>query len=82
MQILTHVLKLYSVILQFLGIFDMARVISNSLRAFILPGLTKFQEKKIISRFKFDDLNLELAEAIEILKATAQRFGKSEIAPF
>ena len=82
MQILTHVLKLYSVILQFLGIFDLARVICNSLRAFILPGLTKFQENKIIPRFKFDDLNLELAEAIKILKATAQRFGKSEIAAF
>ena len=32
--------------------------------------------------FKFDDLNLELAEAIEILKATAQRFGKSDTAAF
>ena len=28
---------------------------------------------------KFDDLNLRLAEAIEILKATAQKFGKSEL---
>ena len=51
--------------------------------AFIFLRLTKFQEKKIPSRcFKFDDLNIELAEAIEILKATAQRFGKSEIAAF
>ena len=48
-----------------------------------MPRLTKFQEKKILSWcFKFDDLNLELAEAIEILKATAQRFGKSEIVAF
>ena len=82
MQILTHVLKLYSVILQFRGVFDLARVIFNSLKAFILPGLTKFPENKIIPRFKFDDLNLELAEAIKILKATAQRFGISEIAAF
>ena len=29
--------------------------------------------------FKFDDLNLELAETIEILKAAAQLFGKSEL---
>ena len=78
-----HVLKLYSVILQFLGIFDMARLICNLLRAFISPRLIKFQENKILSwRFKFDDLNLELAKAIEILKATAECFGKSEIAAF
>ena len=32
--------------------------------------------------FKFDDLNLEMAEAIEILKATAQCCGKSEITFF
>ena len=70
-------------IFQFLGIFDMARFICNLLRAFILPRLTKFQEKKILSWcFKFDDLSLELVEAIEILKATAQRFSKSEIAVF
>ena len=74
--------EVYSVILQFLGIFDLARVICNSLRAFILPGLTKFQENKIIPSFKFDDLNLELAEAINILKATTQRSGESEIAAF
>ena len=67
-------------ILQFLGIFDMARLICNSLRAFISSRLIKFQENKILSWcFKFDDLNLELAEAIEILKATAKCFGKSEI---
>ena len=82
MQILTHLLKLCSMILQFLVIFDMARVICNSLRVLILPGLTKFQKNKVISSFKFDNLNLKLAEAIEILKATAQRFSKSEIAAF
>ena len=32
--------------------------------------------------FKFDDLNLGLKEVIETLKATAQKFGKSEIAAF
>ena len=32
--------------------------------------------------FKFDDLNLGLAESIEILKGTTQSFGKSEIAAF
>ena len=70
-------------ILKFLGIFDMARLICNLLRAFILPRLSKLQEKQILSRcFKFDNLNLELAEAIEIPKATAQRFGKSEITTF
>ena len=53
------------------------------LRAFISPRLIKFQENKVLSWcFKFGDLNLELAEAIEILKATAQCFGKSEIAAF
>ena len=83
MKILTYVLKLCSVTLQFLCIFDMARLICNLLRAFLLPRLTKFQEKKILSwSFKFDDVNLELAEVIEILKATAQRLGKSEIAGF
>ena len=82
MQILTHVLKLYSVILQFLSIFDLARVICNSLRAFILLGLTKFQENKIIPPVKCDDLNIELTEVIKIFKATAQRFGKSEISAF
>ena len=51
--------------------------------AFIFPCITKFQEKKILSGcFKFDDLNLAQAEAMEILKATAQSFGKSEIAAF
>ena len=80
---MTHVLKLCSVILQFLDIFDMARLICNSLRAFISPRLIKFQENKILSWcFKFDDLNLQLTDAIEILKATAQCFGKSEIAAF
>ena len=70
-------------ILQFLGIFDMARLICNSMRAFILPPLSKFQEKNILSWcFKVDDLNLELTEAIGILQATAQSFGKSEIAAF
>ena len=70
-------------ILQFLSIFDMARLIYNSLRAFILSRLIKFQENKILSWcLKFDDLYLELAEAIEILKATAKCFGKSEIAAF
>ena len=83
MQILTHVLKLCRAILKFLSVFDMTRLICNLLKAFILSRLTKFQEKKILSWcFKFDDLNLELVEAIEILKATAQRFGKSEIAAF
>ena len=82
MQTLTHVLKLCSVILQFLGIFDMARLYVIHW-AFIFPRHTKFQEKKILSGcFKFHDLNLGLAEAIEILKATAQKFGKSEIAAF
>ena len=77
-------LKHCSVILQFLGVFDMARLICNSLRAFILPRLIKFQEKEnpIMVFFKFDDLNLELAETIKILKATAQCFGKSETAVF
>ena len=75
---MTHVLKLCSNILQFLGIFDMARLIYNSLRTFISPRLIKFQEKKILSWcFKFDDLNLELTEVL--LKATGQRFGKSQI---
>ena len=32
--------------------------------------------------FKFDNLNLGPAEAIEILKATAQKFGKSELLYF
>ena len=32
--------------------------------------------------FKFDDLNLGLAEAIEILKATAQKFSKSGLLLF
>ena len=83
MQILTHVLKLCSVILQFLGIFDMARLICNLLRAFILPRLTKFQEKKSYHGvLSFSDLNLQLAEEIEILKVTAQPFGKSDIAAF
>ena len=80
---MTHALKLCSEILKFLGIFDMARLIRNSMRAFISPRLVKFQENKIRSWcFKFDDLNLELEEAIEILKATAQSFGKSEISAF
>ena len=53
------------------------------MRAFISPRLIKFQENKILSWcFKLDDLNLEPAEAIEILKAAAQCFGKSEIAAF
>ena len=83
MQIFAYVLKPYSVILQFLGIFNLAKLICISLRTFILPSFTKFQEKKILSGcFKFDDLNLELAEVIEILKATAQHFGKSETATF
>ena len=83
MQIFTYVLKLCSVILQFLGIFDLARLICDSLRTFILLSLTEFQEKKILSGcFKFGDLNLKLTEVIEILKATAQRFGKSETAAF
>ena len=61
----------------------MARLICNLLRVFILLHLTKFQEKEILSWcFNFDDLNLELAEAIEILRATTQHFGKSEIAAF
>ena len=52
----------------------MARLICNSLRAFISPRLIQFQEKKILSWcFKFDDLNLKLAEAIRILKETAQK---------
>ena len=80
---MSHVLKLCSVILQFLGIFDMIRLICNSMRAFISPHLIKFQEKKILSWcFKFGDLNLELAETIEILKVTAQCIRKSEIAAF
>ena len=32
--------------------------------------------------FKFDDLSLGLAEAIKILKATAQKFGKSGLLLF
>ena len=68
---LIYVLKLCSVILQFLGIFDMVRLMFNYLGAFIFPSLTKFQEKKILSEcFKFGNLNLGLAEAIEIPKAT------------
>ena len=45
MQILTHVLKVCSVILQFLGIFDMARLYVIRL-AFIFPRLTKIQKKE------------------------------------
>ena len=87
MKISAHVLKLCSVILQFFGVlfffFDMARLICNSLRTFILSSLTKFQEKKILSGcFRFNNLNLELAEAIKILKATTQCFGISKIAYF
>ena len=82
MQILTLVLKLCSAILQFLGIFDMARLYVIRW-AFIFPRLTKFQEKKILSGcFKLDDLNLGLAEAIEILKTTARKFGKSGLLLF
>ena len=82
MQILTLVLKLCSAILQFLGIFDMARLYVIRW-AFIFPRLTKFQEEQFLSGcFKFDDLNLGLAEAIEILKATAQKFGKSGLLLF
>ena len=45
--------------------------------AIIFPHLTKYQENKILSVcFKFDNLNLGLGEAIEILKVTAQKFGK------
>ena len=81
-QTLTHVLKLCGVILQFLGIFDMARLYVIRW-AFIFPCLTKFQYEQFLSGcFKFDDLNLGLAEAIEILKATAQKLGKSGIAAF
>ena len=70
-------------ILQFLGIFDMGRLMCNTLGAFIFSCLAKFQEKNILSDcFNFDDLNLGLAEAIEIPKATAQCLGKSEIAAF
>ena len=77
MQILTLLLKFCSAILQFLGIFDIARLYVIRW-AFIFPRLTKFQEKKILSGcFKLVDLNLGLAEAIEILKTTAQKFGKS-----
>ena len=61
----------------------MARLICHSMRAFISSRLIKLQENKIPSWcFKFDDLNLGLAKAFEILKATAQCFGKSEIAAF
>ena len=71
MQTLTHTLKLCSVILRFLGIFDMAKLYVIRW-AFIFPRLTKFQENKILSGcFKFKNLNLGLAEAIEILKTTA-----------
>ena len=50
---------------------------------FISARLAKFQGKKILSGcFNFDDLNLGLAEAIEILKATAQKFGKSGLLLF
>ena len=80
MQTLTHVLKLCSVILQFLGIFYMARLHVTRL-AFIFPRLTKFQEQKILSGcFKFDNLNLRLVEGIEIIKATAQIFDETGIA--
>ena len=83
MQIFTYVLKLCSVILQFLGIFDLARLICNSMRILILLNFTKIQEKKILQGcLKFDDLNLELVKVIEILKATDQRFSKSENAAF
>ena len=69
-------------ILQFLSIFHMARLYVIR-RASIFPRLTKFQEKKILPGcFKFEDLNLGLAGAIEILKATAKKFGKSGIAAF
>ena len=63
MQSLTHVLKLSSVILQFIGIFDMVRLYVSRW-AFIFWRLTKLQEKKILSGcFKF--------------KATDQKFRKS-----
>ena len=82
MQTLTHVLRLCSVILQFLGIFDMTRLYVIRW-AFIFPSLAKSQEKKVLSGcFKFDNLNLGLAEVIEILKAAAQKFGGLEIAAF
>ena len=59
MQNLTLVLKLCSVILQFLGIFVIARLYVICL-AFIFPSFTKLQEMKILSGcFKFDDLNLK-----------------------
>ena len=61
----------------------MDRLICNSLGAIVFPRLTKFKEKDILSEcFKFSDLNLGLAEAMEIPKATAQRLGKLDIAAF
>ena len=51
--------------------------------AFSFPRLTKFKEKKSYQGvFRFDDLNVGLAEAIEILKATPQKFGKSGLLLF
>ena len=50
---------------------------------FTFPRLTKFKEKKSYQGvFRFDDLNVGLAEAIEILKATPQKFGKSGLLLF
>ena len=43
---------------QFLGIFHMARLICNSLRAFILPRLTKFWHKRKQSKFSKKQLTL------------------------
>ena len=47
MQTLTHALKLCSVILQFIGIVDIARLYVIRL-AFIFRRLTKIQNKKIL----------------------------------
>ena len=62
----------------YLVIYDMARIYVIRW-AFTFPCLTKFQKTKSYQgAFKCDDLNLGLAEAIEILKATGQKFGKQD----
>ena len=63
-------------LLYYLGIYDMARLYVICW-AFIFHVSPNFKRRKSYQDvFKFDDLNLGLAEVIEILKATAQKFGK------
>ena len=58
--------------LQLFGIFDMARLIYSCWEHSFCHVLPNSKKKKILlGCFKFDDLNLGLAKAIEILKATA-----------